>query len=957
MEKVQQQKEQNDKQNLSNGGSMSQMLMNTPLMQQKKAENNAILNSSRTQLKREEHNSMFGGSIQRNNTGLPDNLKSGMEALSGVDLSGVNVHYNSSKPKAVQAHAFAQGNDIHLASGQERHLPHELGHVVQQAQGRVQPTITVGGVAVNDRPSLENEATKMGQNALQMKNDSTKTSNPLSSNRVTQNSKNPLQFTMSDLHKKQNEIKSGSGLYTTVGFEIDLFETAANNPLQGITHLVLAKSSGKCFLDMPYLLETDAGNTLELVTPPYLIKTDGNGVLDKEDLKDVMKDLYSGYSGISIPKGSTLSTAIEAANSKFNIDLAPMLIEKANKPTSEMSKEEKEQHDENRKTKAVMDETSMSNKVNFKEHKKLFTPQNKDNQDKQQKLIIINGKKDFEPQVNIFTTIDNFLKLDEAIPSRLEAKEKEPDYEGSIDEDDILKIKNKFIAGIHLSLKDKKFNSIINKLNEVLIIQEPKRDALLKQIELQKKLFKDPQNLKSTDKSDFENASGDASFVKDMGGIWLKTDIFMFIWKVLNDKEDVANVAIAIEKSMKALKIKETKKFDKGNSGWEERLIRLAKKLKAFTKAKSKKDDPLGFIDMNNEDDQSSNTDTFSLSDKVLGIRHDTMLQEKLVSATTKKLLKKGLIYNKEEKVLVEVRNFWIEEGTKITSKDDNQTIKVKGNDGKKKEISVGDDKINRAVDEFIDRWKGVKGDVGIMDIKDEFTKTAKKDLEKDISSETKENIEKEFKGYIGTLGDEETLSEHNKFMNKYKKLLKDKEDQFKTLEEDNDSFDFSVAEIEEQAALYAQIELEKMTKEEEDSKKKKKSTEKGKKTSESEEYNAISKINDCLITAINKGKAVDNNEALTRIRQNLNANGIGYGKMVIASPVNIKIITDELSIKNTRIVINASSLNLFDVLSDGSVNEYINDYNENLDDPFDVLYIDFGSAHFEFSKKTQVKD
>lgn len=105
--------------------------------------------------------------IQRNNTGLPDNLKTGMETLSGMNLDHVKVHYNSSKPSAVQAHAYAQGSDIHLAAGQEKHLPHELGHIVQQAQGRVKPTTSVAGVDVNDNPGLETEATKMGEQALQ----------------------------------------------------------------------------------------------------------------------------------------------------------------------------------------------------------------------------------------------------------------------------------------------------------------------------------------------------------------------------------------------------------------------------------------------------------------------------------------------------------------------------------------------------------------------------------------------------------------------------------------------------------------------------------------------------------------------------------------------------------------------------------------------------------------------
>ncbi len=105
---------------------------------------------------------------QKNNTGLPDNLKSGMEHLSGQSLDHVKVHYNSSKPAAVKAHAYAQGSEIHLASGQDKHLPHELGHVVQQMEGRVQPTTSVAGLAVNDNTGLEKEATRLGDRAMQM---------------------------------------------------------------------------------------------------------------------------------------------------------------------------------------------------------------------------------------------------------------------------------------------------------------------------------------------------------------------------------------------------------------------------------------------------------------------------------------------------------------------------------------------------------------------------------------------------------------------------------------------------------------------------------------------------------------------------------------------------------------------------------------------------------------------
>ena len=46
-------------------------------------------------------------------------------------------------------------------------MPHELGHVVQQIEGRVTATTSVAGVNVNDNPGLETEATQMGDKALQ----------------------------------------------------------------------------------------------------------------------------------------------------------------------------------------------------------------------------------------------------------------------------------------------------------------------------------------------------------------------------------------------------------------------------------------------------------------------------------------------------------------------------------------------------------------------------------------------------------------------------------------------------------------------------------------------------------------------------------------------------------------------------------------------------------------------
>ena len=97
-----------------------------------------------------------------NNTGLPENLKTGIEKLSGYSMENLKVHYNSSKPTQLQALAYTQGVNIHIAPGQEKQLPHEAWHVVQQKQGRVHPTGQLQGINVNNNEGLEKEADVMG---------------------------------------------------------------------------------------------------------------------------------------------------------------------------------------------------------------------------------------------------------------------------------------------------------------------------------------------------------------------------------------------------------------------------------------------------------------------------------------------------------------------------------------------------------------------------------------------------------------------------------------------------------------------------------------------------------------------------------------------------------------------------------------------------------------------------
>ena len=113
--------------------------------------------------------------MKKNSTGLPDNLKSGIENLSGHSMDDVKVHYNSALPAQLKSHAYSKGSDIHIDPDQERHLPYEGWHTLQQKEGRIKPTLPATvEIDINNDHKLENEADMMGAKALQKKSDSNK---------------------------------------------------------------------------------------------------------------------------------------------------------------------------------------------------------------------------------------------------------------------------------------------------------------------------------------------------------------------------------------------------------------------------------------------------------------------------------------------------------------------------------------------------------------------------------------------------------------------------------------------------------------------------------------------------------------------------------------------------------------------------------------------------------------
>jgi hypothetical protein len=105
---------------------------------------------------------------------MPGGVRAKMEDALGADFSDVRVQPGSVHALQLQAAAFTQGSEIHVAPGYwapetsqgQRLLGHELGHVLQQRAGRVAMTARLGGTGLNDDPALEREAHAYGTRAV-----------------------------------------------------------------------------------------------------------------------------------------------------------------------------------------------------------------------------------------------------------------------------------------------------------------------------------------------------------------------------------------------------------------------------------------------------------------------------------------------------------------------------------------------------------------------------------------------------------------------------------------------------------------------------------------------------------------------------------------------------------------------------------------------------------------------
>lgn len=249
--------------------------------------------------------------------GLPDGLRQGIESLSGMDMSGVRVHRNSAKAAALGAHAYAQGTNIHLGPGQEKHLPHEAWHVVQQHQGRVAPTHQVAGVAVNSDTSLEREADAMGSRAVSIAQRAVRsTTEGTVQRRAAHIDKSPVMLAQRQqkVVRKRRDLASN---FPTHAGPASVQETAvqssgppaeADSPRQRMLSEQIAQLVGRAAASAAPLPGGPVAQTMRIMRKGVIVEV-GDDYAIQADEHRVDDDLFSAHPSVTVARGTQTASA------------------------------------------------------------------------------------------------------------------------------------------------------------------------------------------------------------------------------------------------------------------------------------------------------------------------------------------------------------------------------------------------------------------------------------------------------------------------------------------------------------------------------------------------------------------------------------------------------------------------------------------------------------------------
>ena len=282
-------------------------------------------------------------------------IASAMGEQYGVDTSGLKATHHSSFPKKLNAEATIQGNNIHFAPGRDTNynIRHEVAHAIDNTlNGTPKGDKVVNGQTVDTtrervvdrmaqkpvnfltRLKTPGNAGVIGSGSLQAKSIMTDQL-PLKSRgisfstppvqRFDPSKGKDAQYDMIKDHTStkdflayqenfQQEVMRSPGAYkeqvTTVGFEHEFAALSDKRghlarEFKGVDHMVLTKSNAPkmAISNLDFILETDSGNHLELISPPFLLQTEAGRPIPQQRLvEDVNRMMMKDLGGLANEK-------------------------------------------------------------------------------------------------------------------------------------------------------------------------------------------------------------------------------------------------------------------------------------------------------------------------------------------------------------------------------------------------------------------------------------------------------------------------------------------------------------------------------------------------------------------------------------------------------------------------------------------------------------------------------
>lgn len=120
--------------------------------------------------------------------------------------------------------------------------------------------------------------------------------------------------------------------FTTVGFEHEFAQFSGDNPLKGLTHVEVADSGLTLdYTGLPFHLETDADDALELVSPPFVVDTEvGSPTPKAEDVAKIDQAIKSDLASRVASETTLGALASDFAAVSIDFTLKDADVEAAN---------------------------------------------------------------------------------------------------------------------------------------------------------------------------------------------------------------------------------------------------------------------------------------------------------------------------------------------------------------------------------------------------------------------------------------------------------------------------------------------------------------------------------------------------------------------------------------------------------------------------------------------------